>query len=774
MLEIRNLYKEYTAENIKTVALNDVSLVIKNTGLISVVGPSGCGKTTLLNVIGGLDNKYIGEILIDDINVLSNNKYMKRRKNLTGFVFQEYNLIETLNVYDNIKIALNKAKEKNIKARIYSLLEKLKLKDKAKKYPKELSGGEKQRVAIARALINDPSVILADEPTGALDSNNSLEIIKILKEISQNRLVIMVTHNEVLAKRFSDEIIEMVDGKIINRLNISNEKPKLNIKKSIEKKSVLNLFKLSVQNLKRTIIRSLLSVLACAIGIMSLCLVVNVANGMNLYIDNVQKQALKTYPVTINSDVVDDEIEQDDIDYIEYPNTNLIYITDNDPSYYGHVNTFTNEFMSHIKNMDNSFYTVINYSGWVNMNILCKNSNNGTSYYNWIRSYYYFKEANFEKEYLSSEYDLLTGAMPTDKYEMALVIDKNNCISKNVLSYLGIDSFDFETLTFEDIIGKEFKWISNDIYYNESGNGFKDFSYFGKTKEDIYCESTISLKITGVLRQKPSAKTKLYGTSLLYSSSFADYVLEQNINSKIGKRQLQYKNIDAYTGEEFEDIVTGSYIETAKYQYESNLDDFGCNYYINRIQIYTDKFEKFEYIHNYIEEYNDSNIDVSKIKYTDYLKEMTAEFDLFMDILTKVLLVFTLIALIVAGIMIVIITYVSVIEKTRQIGILKSLGYVNTHIASVFIIENGIIGLFSGLFGVIGGVVFINPILNAIIDVMNNSQATAFDVNSLRINDFNILYLCLIVISSIIITIISGLIPSIIGAKKDPVKAISR
>lgn len=774
MLEIRNLYKEYTAENIKTVALNDVSLVIKNTGLISVVGPSGCGKTTLLNVIGGLDNKYIGEILIDDINVLSNNKYMKRRKNLTGFVFQEYNLIETLNVYDNIKIALNKAKEKNIKARIYSLLEKLKLKDKAKKYPKELSGGEKQRVAIARALINDPSVILADEPTGALDSNNSLEIIKILKEISQNRLVIMVTHNEVLAKRFSDEIIEMVDGKIINRLNISNEKPKLNIKKSIEKKSVLNLFKLSVQNLKRTIIRSLLSVLACAIGIMSLCLVVNVANGMNLYIDNVQKQALKTYPVTINSDVVDDEIEQDDIDYIEYPNTNLIYITDNDPSYYGHVNTFTNEFMNHIKNMDNSFYTVINYSGWVNMNILCKNSNNGTSYYNWIRSYYYFKEANFEKEYLSSEYDLLTGAMPTDKYEMALVIDKNNCISKNVLSYLGIDSFDFETLTFEDIIGKEFKWISNDIYYNESGNGFKDFSYFGKTKEDIYCESTISLKITGVLRQKPSAKTKLYGTSLLYSSSFADYVLEQNINSKIGKRQLQYKNIDAYTGEEFEDIVTGSYIETAKYQYESNLDDFGCNYYINRIQIYTDKFEKFEYIHNYIEEYNDSNIDVSKIKYTDYLKEMTAEFDLFMDILTKVLLVFTLIALIVAGIMIVIITYVSVIEKTRQIGILKSLGYVNTHIASVFIIENGIIGLFSGLFGVIGGVVFINPILNAIIDVMNNSQATAFDVNSLRINDFNILYLCLIVISSIIITIISGLIPSIIGAKKDPVKAISR
>lgn len=773
MIELKNINKIYKGNKYSVQALKDINVKFDNVGLVSIVGTSGCGKTTLLNLIGGLDSDYQGDIIFDNINVKQYNskKLDTYRSEKIGFVFQEYNLINTIDVYSNIEIALSMTKINKFekKKRILDISKRLGIEDLLKKSPLELSGGQKQRVAIARALIKKPQVILADEPTGALDSKTSKEIMEILKDISKECLIIMVTHNEKLANEYSNRIINMLDGCIIGDIKI-NDICNLDIKTDKKEKKIplFQLINMSFNNLRRKLVRTLLMIFACSIGIVALCLVITVVNGMNLYIEDVQEQALRTYPITINSVVDDEEPEKENIEYEEYPDNDIIHIVDSDPSYYGHVNTFTNEFMDHIRKMDTNLYSAISYSGWVKMRLL---SEYGKNYF-MISSYTFLKELPYDYQYLQYEYDLLEGKLPEKKEDLVLVIDKNNCINRSVLTSLGIYNEDLTQMKFSDLIGKTYKVITPDLYYRKDGNKYVTYSSKGLYASDLYNEASVELTIKGIIRQKASAKTKLYGTSILYSPLLTDYILEYNNNCDIIKDQRKDPTVNVLTGEKFELIDNGNSISTVEYQYENNLSNFGGNYTVTRVLIYTDRFENFELIHDHIEKYNNEEATVSQIRYTDYLKNMTEEFSAFMDVLTKVLLIFAFISLTVAGIMIVIITYVSVIENTKQIGILRSLGMSKFNVTCLFIYENAILGLSSGIIGVTLGTLLIEPVLSVIINVIKDINLNSFNVDNLNMSSFNIIYLILLILGSMLLTVISGIIPSIMASKKDPVKAL--
>ena len=774
MLELKQISKIYKGKKINVQALKDVNLKFNDVGFVSVVGTSGCGKTTLLNLIGGLDIDYSGEIIFNNQNTKTYNSknWDNYRSSHIGFVFQEYNLINTISVYDNIEMGLELIKISNNekKQRILEISRKLGIETLLNKSPLELSGGQKQRVAIARAIIKKPSVILADEPTGALDSKTSKEIMDILKDISASYLVIMVTHNEILAKEYSDRIITMSDGNVISDCvcNEINDKKTIDSKKTKKIIPLLGLLKTSFNNLRKKLVRTLLMIFACSIGIVALCLVITVVSGMSLYIEDVQGQALRTYPITINSVVDDEEPEKDTIEYEEYPSDNKIHVIDTDPSYYGHVNTFTNEFMNHIRKMDKELYSAISYSGWVKTRLL---SEYGNGYY-MVSNYSFLKEIPYDYQYLEYEYDVLEGELPKTKEDLVLVIDKNNCINRSILTSLGIYNEDINTFDFKDIIGKKYKVITPDLYYRKDGNRYVTYTNKGIYTKDLYNEATIELTIKGIVRQKESAKTKLYSTSILYSPLLTDYLLEYNNSCDILVDQRKDPSVNVLTGEKFEHIENGSSIQTVEYQYENNISNFGGSFIVTRILIYTDRFENFELIHNYIEEYNSSSTTISQIRYTDYLKNMTDEFTAFMDVLTTALLIFAGISLTVASIMIVIITYVSVIENTKQIGILRSLGMSKTNVTFLFICENAILGLSSGIIGVILGTILIEPVLSVIINVIKEINLNSFNVNNLNMNGFNIVYLILLIFGSMMLTIISGIIPSIMASRKDPVKAL--
>lgn len=786
MIQLKNVKKVYNSNGYQTQALKGVDITFPYHGLISIVGASGCGKTTLLNLIGGLDSDYDGEIIFNNQNIkkYKSSKLDKYRSNEIGFIFQEYNLINTLNVYANIELALSlkKVSKKEKKKQIVLVAQRLGIEKLLYKHPLQLSGGEKQRVAIARAIVKEPKVLLADEPTGALDSKTSIEIMNVLKDISNDYLVIMVTHNEHLAYQFSNRIVNMLDGKVIKDEEIDENPNDKNL--DIEIKNLIpnnknldiknenkfpffQLLKISLHNLYKKLVRTLLMIFACSIGIVALCLVITVASGMNLYIEDVQEQALRTYPITINS-VVESDYEEENITYEQYPDDDIIHIIDSPISYNDHVNTFSNEFMNYIRTMDSSYYSAISYTGWVKMRLLSKYDNQ----FYWINSYSYMKELNYDYQYVKYEYDILEGVLPEKKEDLVLVIDKNNCINRYVLESLGIETNNLKEIKFSDIIGKTYKVITPDIYYKSYEDGYKTYSLLNYTTASIYEEASLELQIKGIIRQKSSAKTKLYNTSILYSPLLTDYLLQYNRSCEIVKKQLDDPSVNVFTGKKFAVIETDSLIQTIEYQYENNLTNLGANFIVSRILIYTDKFDNFEIIHNYIENYNDSQISVNQIKYTDYLKDMTDEFSTFMNVLTKVLLLFAIISLTVAAIMIVIITYVSVLEKTKQVGILRSLGMSKSNIMTLFINENAILGLSSGIIGVSVGTILINPILNLIVNVIKDINLNSFDVNNLKMNGFNIVYLTLLIIGSMLLTILSGIIPSIIAANYDPVKAL--
>lgn len=765
MLELNNISKEYD----KRLVLKDVNLSFPKNNFVCIVGPSGCGKTTLLNIIGGLDLANGGHVIYNkkEINKFSEKQLDSYRNLNIGFIFQNYNLINNLTVYENVEmpLLLLELSKKARRIKIHNILKKLGIEIYKNKKPLQLSGGEQQRVAIARALVNDPNIILADEPTGALDSKTALEIMDLIKAISTNKLVIMVTHNERLATTYADRIINMQDGKILSDKELNQDKKDTHQLKETKKFKGLLLrgIKISLRNLQTKKIRSLLTILAGSIGIMGLSLVLFFSNIINNYITDIQKNTLSNYPITIYSVVDNTNPYEENPNYEAYPDDGIINVVNDMASYYGHVNRFDENFLNYLGKMDTSWYNLIDYKTGVDLKIITQKA--GT--YMKVNQYR-FTEMSDDVDYLKTQYELIAGDFPEDKTDLMLVVDRYNNIDAAILSYLGIEYEGISNYTFDELNAKEYKLILNDDYYQKINGLYVSSSY--SNYQNLYENSDITLRIKGIIRPAKGGNISLYSSGVLYSAKLTDFVVSSANESDIVKEQKEYGlTKDVRTGLPFVDYVSVFSRTTKEYQYESWLGELSAHPEISTIKIYTDTFNKRVQINNYLQAYNNGD---DNIEYYDYMGDITNEFNTFILILTRVLIVFSSIALLVASIMTGVIMYVSVVERTKEIGIFRSVGFRRIDISNIFNLETGLMGFVSGIIGVISSVILLKPIITFISKILQENNVQTFDLSLLDLNKFRIEHLLIVVFGSVLLSIISGLIPALIAAHKDPVKAL--
>lgn len=768
MLELINIRKIYQNTKQKVQALKEINLSFRKQEFVCIIGPSGCGKTTLLNIIGGLDSYSSGEIKINGKTTknFKSKDWDSYRNQTIGFVFQNYNLIPQLTVYENVELALTLSgkKRKYRKEKVIATLEKVGLEKEIHKYPNQLSGGQMQRVAIARAIVNNPDIILADEPTGALDSKTARQIVSLLKVLSRNHLVIMVTHNQELANTFATRIISLLDGKVISDSNpyyYHEDTKQFKLKKSAM--SLVSAIKLSFKNLLNKKLRTFLIVVAGSVGIISVTLVLTVSNSVNNYIDDIQKVTLSNQPITIRREIDYHNPYEENPNLENYPDSDIIHIVNEGVSYYSYVNNLSDQFVNYLESMDKNLYNFIDYKRELEVNIFTENKNNVQRVSN-----YSFTEMSSDYEFVRNQYDLLWGKMPTATNEIALLINKNNSLDASLLYELGIEYENRETFTFQEIAQKEYRIILNDTLYKEL-----DGIYYRRSDYEAMYLDGYPLKITAILRPSKKNNISLYGIGFLYTENLTEYIINNSLASKIVQDQLKYglsKNVR--TGEPFKDEITPYSIRTKEYLYELQLVNLCVRPQISSIRIYTDNFAHRNAINDYLKEYNIERQQGDKIYYYDYMGDISREFDAFVRILTKVLVIFSCVALLVSTIMIGIITYVSVMERIKEIGILRSLGARKIDIANVFNAETGLIGLTSGLLGVILGITLIKPIVRIITEILKQNNITTFDLTQMDITKTKPFLILIIIIVSIILTLIAGAIPAILAAQKNPTIAI--
>lgn len=766
MIKLINITKKYEVGNQSILALNDINLEFRENEFVCIYGPSGCGKTTMLNLIGGLDESTTGKILINnqDTSSFSSNDWDAYRNQMVGFVFQNYYLLPQLSVYENIEMALNLINTpKNVKReKVIKALEKVDLLKEANKMPNQLSGGQIQRVAIARAIVNDPAIVLADEPTGALDSKNAKIIMDILKEISKDRLVILVSHNLKLAHKYATRLVEMVDGTIIKDTNphLASCDTKLYYKKKTSM-SFYSSFVLGIKNLLRTKLRTPLTIFAGCIGMIGIGLVLSISKGVNIYIEDVQRSALANYPIRISSSV---KVRNDDGSEVvpkeKYPKTEQVNILMGEIKR-THYNVIEDEFITHLEGLDPALYTIINYNKSISMNIL--SSNNYSEVYGGS-----FYELNDNQTFIESQYDVLRGKLPKEVGELALLIDEYNNLDVSTLSSLRIDYQGRESFTFDELLEVEYRLIDNNQLYYKSGEVYvKNYN-----RQELYNNSIQTLKITAILRAKPNADTTLYNTGILYTTKLTDLVLENALNSEIVKEQKAYglsKNV--FTNQPFEEYVSYSMTYSPEYQLEKSLIDLGAKVQTNQMYIYTSKFHDRLLIKDYVEKYSNKDANVN-IRYNDYMNTITAEFSSLVKVFSTVLIIFSSVSLIVSSIMIGIITYVSVIQRTKEIGLLRSIGARKKDISRLFNVETMIIGFFSGLLGIIGVFILLNPVNRFVQNMVKEYTVSFVGVTEVIVARFEIKYMLFLLIGSMFLTLIAGYIPSKIASRQAPIDAL--
>ena len=833
MIRLENINKTYLAGDTKVQALSNISINFREKEFVSILGPSGCGKTTLLNILGGLDRYDSGDICVNN-NSTKNFKdkdWDAYRNHYIGFVFQSYNLIPHLSVVENVELALSIGgtgkKEKREKA--LKALEQVGLKEQAKKRPNQLSGGQMQRVAIARALVNDPEIILADEPTGALDSETSVQVMDILKQISKNHLVIMVTHNKELAEKYSTRIINLLDGKMLNDTKPFNPKKKeegaSTSKKPKSAMSMLTAFALSFKNLFTKKAKTLLISFAGSIGIIGIALVLAVSTGMTNYVNNMQSEALGNYPITISAVSVDMEKfgsfsfekdeETDEEVVVPYEQFSQ-YMT------YGHYNNFTPEFIQHIQDFEeqdkqngNELLNVVEYSYYTPIKMLTKNEQgavqmvkriNATSILSGGSSSPIYPMVN-NVDFVMNQYDLIYGEMPQiysgESYsrEMLLVVDSGNKVQANLLMALGITPSremggDYANISFKDICEKEYKLMLNDDYYTPDSNVFEDITKFNKlditNQEELlqkYNSLSTTLKISGVIRLKEDAAAEILTSGLVYMPSLEEYYSNNCKQSLIARKQLAVKE----SGEFFDNYVLSiaelsSLLPTEGYAnveqingflqgqygytiaeseaFELGIQQIGISSIPVCIRLYPKNFEAKDKIIQTVKDYNQTvDNENAEIVYSDTTGFLTSTLGQMVDIISYVLIAFAGISLVVSSIMIGIITYTSVIERTKEIGVLRSIGARKKDISRVFNMETFIIGLSAGLIGVLVTFVLTIPISALFKAIGGGAITTSLAV--LKVD-----HAILLVLISVALTLVAGLFPAKIASKKDPVKAL--
>jgi len=768
MLELKNIKKDYHVGSTVVSALKGVSIKFRRNEFVSILGPSGCGKTTLLNIIGGLDRYTSGDLLIDK---KSTKDYKDRdwdayRNSIIGFVFQNYNLISHLSVLDNVEMALSLSgvSSKERKRRATKVLIDVGLQDQLIKKPNQLSGGQQQRVAIARALVNNPKVLLADEPTGALDSETSRQIMALIQEISKDRLVIMVTHNEKIAKRYSDRIIKLLDGEVIDDTNGIKEDKLPVIEKLTNKKTSMSFWlamKTSLKNLftKRT--RTLITALAGSIGIIGVALVLGISNGMTNYVSDLESNTLAGYPITISQIVETNQFgPPDDVDTpfsqsnSEFPDENIIYAYDEEAASILHTNILDEDFVQYLEAMDEDLYNSISYTRAIPLNVVTETSigtyelvSTGDSQISFFSSGQILNELPNNKDFVLSQYDLLAGTYPSNANELVLVVDENNQIDVSILETLGINID--STYVFGDFIGQTYQVILNDDFYREvNGQYLPNTDY-----ESLYkSEDAIDIEITGIIRVNEEATSNIIPTGIGYTHYLTELVSQDALTSNVVSAQENSPNTNVLTGRPFNDQIT----------YESVMQLIGGDQSPVGIQIYPESYESKEEIKAYIDDYNRGLASEDQIIYTDIAEVFSSTISGLISTITIILTAFAGISLVVSSIMIGIITYVSVIERTKEIGIMRSIGARKKDISRIFNAETLLIGLGSGILGI--GIYYVlqgpvNAIINNLIDIPGFAGLPVY-------------YALGLIILSSVLTITAGLIPARIAAKKDPVVAL--
>ncbi len=900
MLQIKNISKQYITGELTQNALNDVSLNLRDNEFVAILGPSGSGKTTLLNIIGGLDRYDKGDMVI---NSISTRKYKDRdwdsyRNHTIGFVFQSYNLISHQSILANVELALTISGISRMerKRRAKEALTKVGLGDQLHKRPNQMSGGQMQRVAIARALVNNPDILLADEPTGALDTGTSVQVMELIKEIAKDRLVIMVTHNAELASEYANRIVKLRDGKIIDDSNpyeideAKLEEPK---HKNMGKAS-MSFFKalsLSFNNLRTKKGRTILTSFAGSIGIIGIALILSLSTGVNNYIDKIQRDTMVSYPITIEAQSFDIasmmEVGMDyatsDIDHeldeiysnaynLEMANKSTTSIKKNNLS----------PLKEYLDNKDNEIHQYIGengivYSYNVSFDTYAYDPNrelintNGSGFSNRVYSgmnndmsmgmSMQSNNSNFTEllpgsddllisPAITDNYEVLYGSWPREYNELVLVLDKNNEISLSALYELGIlpsneymelldkvesgVEIEFKTYnwSYEELHNQTFYMVPTSDYYVKNDSGL--YEYIGEDKDRLtdLVKNSLELKVVGIVRPMEDASYTSINRSIGYTKALTDYIIEKTNNSdvvtaqeaspdtnvvngmtfepkndeakaadtieylsglgisekaKLAKNIIQMMSIEDPTSAEMmlsmgetemaaildeylkepdnETLLTmyDFYISTGSY--ESNMTNFG---YVSldvpsSISLYADNFEDKEAITDTIEKYNSTASAENQINYTDYVGLLMSSVTTIVNVISYVLIAFVAVSLIVSSIMIGIITFISVLERTKEIGILRAIGASKRNISQVFNAETFIVGLFAGLIGVGVTLLLLMPI-NAIIHVAANTT----DISA----SLPIWSAIVLVVLSMLLTLIAGLIPSRKAAKKDPVEAL--
>jgi putative ABC transport system permease protein len=767
MLQLIDIKKDYYVAGQPVPALNGVSLTFQDSEFVAILGPSGCGKTTMLNIIGGLDRYTSGDLLVDGKSTKDfvDSDWDSYRNATIGFVFQNYNLISHLSVLDNVEMALRlsgvSAKER--RERATKVLVEVGLKDHLHKRPNQLSGGQMQRVAIARALVNNPKVLLADEPTGALDSKTSTQIMELIRQISKDRLVIMVTHNADIASRYSDRVVQLLDGLVLSDTNPTPTERPDKAEKLLNKKTSMSFqtaLKTSFKNLLTKKGRTIITAIAGSIGIIGIALVLAISNGMTAYVNDIQSDTLAGFPLTISRTVATDFFSRrpgpiETVDNPnEFPTAETVFAYDRTANTALHTNLITDDYLTYLEGLDPTLYNSISYSRSVALHMFAPTSlgeyvkiPNSVGGGMFIGSASVLREIPDNPEFILSQYDILKGAYPTAANELILVLDKENRLDTSVLAALGIDLA--ESYDFEDFLGKTFYVVQNDDYYEPVGGLYLPGNDYAAM---VASENTYEVSIVGILRVKKDASSDLLSTGIGYTTMLTDQSLEESAASAVVQAQIASPNVNVLTGQAFTPSVT----------YQTIMRQIGGDATPTGIQIYPVSFEAKEAIKDYLDQFNIGKIEEEAVLYTDLAETISQTIASLINTITIILTAFAGISLVVSSIMIGIITYVSVVERTKEIGIMRSMGARKVDIARIFNAETVLIGITAGIFGIVISLLLqipINLIIERFIEVSGFSKLTlAASV--------------LLILLSMGLTLLAGLIPSGIAARKDPVVAL--
>lgn len=852
MLQCKNIMKDYVSGDEIVHALKSVSLSFREHEFVSILGQSGCGKTTFLNIIGGLDHYTSGDLIINGKSTkdYSDKDWDTYRNHQVGFVFQSYNLIMHQSVLSNVELALTLTgvnKEERRK-RAIEALNKVGLSDQIHKKPTQMSGGQMQRVAIARAIVNNPDIILADEPTGALDSATSVQIMEILKEISKDKLVIMVTHNPQLADEYSSRIIRLKDGTLVSDSNPFNEQ-EMNVDTSVLKRPDMS-FKmacsLSLNNLMTKKARTFLTSFAGSIGIIGIALIMSLSHGMQSYIDQMENDTMASYPIEIQTNSSDMStlmttmmgMKKKTEEHTDSKIYSRPYVEDVLESLSSSKKNNLSAFKSYIESSKGKEFRktakAIEYDYNLNLQVYNENTDSGLvqvspnglldklgmSDMMSIQSQFMDSSAMTNdqvwlslpesKKLRDDEYQLVEGKWPTNYNEVVLEVDENNEITDYALYSLGLLDQDelvknyqkilngeidkisktkLKSYSVDDILNLKFRLVLNsDLYQKVNG------LWINQSENESYMKDVVSkspeIKVVGIIKPSESTVSQPTMGGVYYTKAMEEYVTSKTENAQIVKEQKTNPNINIFTQTEFasgqkmsmsnltneqmmqlssmsqEELMNymNTYNENINATYDSNLTKLGVVDYSNptKISLYASSFDGKEKLSDLITSYNKKQTKSNVITYNDFIGTMLSSVTSVVNIISYVLIAFVSVSLIVSSIMIGIITYISVLERTKEIGILRSIGASKKDITRVFNAETFIIGLISGVLGIL-----ITLVLNVPISVVVENMTGVSHIAKLPVNGAVFL-----IFIDLVLTILAGLIPSKIASKKDPVEAL--